>query len=93
MQNLTLLVSLPRANQQAQFALFTKTYHVHTITDKNTTNGFDPQVLFSLNPQILMFFIFQYLYLFKKLLKKYPLTPNLYILIDTSAKKNCVFQW
>ena len=65
MQNLTLLVSLPTANQQAQFALFTKAYHVHTIIDKNTINGFEPQVLFSLNPHILMFFIFQYLYLFK----------------------------
>ena len=63
-QNLALLVVLPRANQfsqYAQFALFTKVFLAHTLIDKNTTSRGEPQVLFSLNPQFLMFLFFQYL--------------------------------
>ena len=44
-----------------------KAFVVHTIFYKNTINRDEPQVLFSLNPQTLTFFLFQCLYLFKKL--------------------------
>ena len=48
-QNLALLVVLPRANQfsqYAQFALFTKVFLAHTLIDKNTTSRGEPQVFF-----------------------------------------------
>ena len=78
-------------------SIFLVSQILHTFFDKNTTNRSEPQLLFSLNPKTLMFFLSFFFFsififiqkTFTELIWKYPLTSNLYIL-TLLLKKLCV---